>query len=268
MTLLYKLFGKILFYIYGVTGNYGVAIILFAVFARIILLPITIKQTKSMQIMSIINPEVQKVQEKYKNDKNRQGEEMWKVYEKYNYNPVSGCLPLFLQMPILLGLFGVIRQPELYVFQNGMSNVSMSFLWLKDLTMSALEIARANGLSLPTFTALIIPAITVAATFIQNKQSQKNQPQNNNSATGAGMNMTMNMMTVFIGWMSLTFPGALALYWAATTVLTIVQTDARYRFMPVTAESLNVKPTKERMEVPTNATKKKNKKNKNRNRNR
>ena len=82
------------------------------------------------------------------------------------------------------------------------------------------------------------------------------------------MNMTMNMMTVFIGWMSLTFPGALALYWAATTVLTIVQTDAMYRFMPVTAESLNVKPTKERMEVPTNATKKKNKKNKNRNRNR
>lgn len=267
MTLLYKLFGKILFYIYGITGNYGLAIILFAVFARIILLPITIKQTKSMQMMSVINPEVQKVQEKYKHDKNKQGEEMWKVYEKYDYNPVSGCLPLFLQMPILLGLFGVIRQPELYVFTNGMKGVSMSFLWIKDLTMSAIQIARSSGLAFPTFTALIIPAITVLATFIQNKQSQVNSPQND-SQRGAGMNMTMNMMTVFIGWMSLTFPGALALYWATTTVLTILQTDLMYRFMPVTAESLNIKPVKESVEVSTNATKKKNKKNKKRNRNR
>lgn len=261
MTLLYRLFGKILFAMYGVTGNYGVAIILFAVFARIILLPITIKQTKSMQMMSVINPEVQKVQEKYKNDKNKQGEEMWKVYEKYNYNPVSGCLPLFLQMPILLGLFGVIRQPELYVFQNGMTNVSMSFLWIKDLSMSAMEIARATGLSVESFTALIIPAITVIATWIQNKQSQANQPQNG-ASKGQGMNMTMNMMTVFIGWMSLTFPGALALYWAVTTVLTIGQTELMYRFMPVTAESLNIKPVKQSVEVPKNATRKKKKKNK------
>ena len=82
------------------------------------------------------------------------------------------------------------------------------------------------------------------------------------------MNMTMNMMTVFIGWMSLTFPGALSLYWAATTVLTIIQTDLMYRFMPVTPESMNIKPVKETKEVPKNAAGKKAKKNKKRNRNR
>ena len=79
------LFGKVLLFLYNFVGNYGLAIILFAVFAKLILLPITYKQIKSTQIMRVINPEVMRVQEKYKNDKAKQGEEMWKIYEKYNY---------------------------------------------------------------------------------------------------------------------------------------------------------------------------------------
>ena len=148
------LFGKVLRFIYNFVGSYGLAIILFALFAKLILLPISYKQIKSTQIMKVINPEVQKVQEKFKNDKAKQGEEMWKVYEKYNYNPMSGCLPLFLQFPIIIGLFGVIRQPEAYVFIDGMKHVSMSFLWIKDISVSALDIARANGFAPVSYTHL------------------------------------------------------------------------------------------------------------------
>jgi len=245
MSYLYMLFGKVLFFIYNFVQNYGLSIILFALFAKIIVLPITYKQIKSTQIMKVINPEVQKVQEKYKNDKAKQGEEMWKVYEKYHYNPMSGCLPLLLQFPIIIGLFGVVRQPELYVFKEGMSHVSMSFLWLDNLNASALDIAKASGFTLPTFLAMIIPMI---------KQAMANQTAD----LGGTMAMMNNMMILMIGWMSLTFPGALAVYWAATTILGIIQTEIMYKFMPVTAESLHVKPTvRDYTEVTSGKKKKK-----------
>ncbi len=256
MSYLYMLFGKVLLFIYNFIGNYGFAIIFFAIFAKIILLPLTYKQIKSTQIMKVINPEVMKIQEKYKNDKAKQGEEMWKVYEKYNYNPMSGCLPLVIQIPILLGLFGVIRQPELYVFTSGMTNISMSFLWLKDISVSALDIARNVGFSVESLAALIIPMITTLATFIQMRQSMANQP----NQMGSSMQMMNVFMTLMIGWMSLTFPGALAIYWAATTILGIVQTEIMYKFMPVTAESLHMKPVRNYTEVSSGKKKKRNRK--------
>lgn len=253
MSYLYMLFGKVLLFIYNFVGSYGLSIILFALFAKLILLPISYKQIKSTQIMKVINPEVQKVQEKFKNDKAKQGEEMWKVYEKYNYNPMSGCLPLFLQFPIIIGLFEVIRQPEAYVFIDGMKHVSMSFLWIKDISVSALDIAKANGFSLPTLLSMIIPLINVIATYIQQKQATANQA----TEMGGTMQMMNNMMTLMIGWMSLTFPGALSIYWASTTILGILQTEIMYKFMPVTAESLHVKPVSNYTEVPSGKKKKK-----------
>ncbi|WP_329383557.1 YidC/Oxa1 family membrane protein insertase [Anaerofustis butyriciformans] len=256
MSYLYMLFGKVLLFLYNFIGNYGLAIILFALFAKIILLPLTYKQIKSTQIMKVINPEVMKIQEKYKNDKAKQGEEMWKVYEKYNYNPMSGCLPLLIQFPIIIGLFGVIRQPEAYVFTEGMTNISMSFFWLKDISISAMDIARTSGFSLDTLYALIIPMITTLATYIQMKQSMANQP----NEMGGSMQMMNFVMTLMIGWMSLTFPGALAIYWAATTLLGILQTEIMYKFMPVTAESLHVKPISNYTEVSNGKKKKRNRK--------
>lgn len=261
MTHLYALFGKVLFSIYSIVGDYGFSIVLFALFARLLLLPLTIKQTKSSQIMQVLNPEIQLIQEKYKNDKNKQGEEMWKVYEKYNYNPMSGCLPLFIQFPIIIGLFGCVRNPAEYVFIGGMGHVSLSFLWLDDLSKTAMEIIKAGGgLSAATMGALILPAIVVLFTYIQQKQQMAAQPNN----MGGSMQMMNNMMILMIGWCSITFTGALALYWTATTVFTVGQTWLMQKFMPVTAESLGVSEEEQlrlRREITSGGNKNKKKRN-------
>lgn len=254
MSYLYMLFGKVLLFLYNFVGNYGLAIILFAVFAKLILLPITYKQIKSTQIMRVINPEVMRVQEKYKNDKAKQGEEMWKIYEKYNYNPMSGCLPLLLQFPIIIGLFGVLRNPTLYVFQDGMKDVSMSFLGIDNISLSTINIFRTSGASTAFFVSLGIVAITVIATYYQQKQAMAAQADSN---MGSSMAMMNNFMILMIGYMSLTFPGALSIYWAVTTLLGILQTELMYKFRPITAEALHVKPVNTYAEVPSGKKKKK-----------
>ncbi len=95
---------------YDLTGNYGVAIILLTVLVKLILLPLTIKQTRSMIAMQKIQPEIKKLQEKYKDDKEKLSQEMMKFYKENKVNPLGGCLPLILQLPIFFALFTVLRK--------------------------------------------------------------------------------------------------------------------------------------------------------------
>jgi YidC/Oxa1 family membrane protein insertase len=113
--------GKFLKLIYNTLAfkNYGLSIILLTVAVKTILLPLTIKQYRSTSGMSKVQPKMQELQKKYKNDPEKLNQEMMKLYKEYNVNPASGCLPLFIQMPILFSLYYVISQPLKYMF--GMS---------------------------------------------------------------------------------------------------------------------------------------------------
>ena len=91
-------------------GNYGVAIILLTVLVKLVLLPLTIKQTRSMIAMQKIQPEIKKLQEKYKDDKEKLSQEMMKFYKENKVNPLGGCLPLILQLPVFFALFTVLRK--------------------------------------------------------------------------------------------------------------------------------------------------------------
>lgn len=97
--------------------NYGVAIILFTILTRLILLPLNIKQTKSMAKMQSIQPELKEIQAKYKNDKERLNQSTMELYKKHQVNPAGGCLPLLIQMPLLFSLYYVIRQPLKFMFR-------------------------------------------------------------------------------------------------------------------------------------------------------
>ncbi len=97
------------------TGNYGLAIILFTVLVKALLLPLTVKQQKSMMKMQKLQPLLNQIQQKYANDKDKQSRETMKLYQKYQINPMSGCLPLLIQMPILLSLYWVVRRPITYM---------------------------------------------------------------------------------------------------------------------------------------------------------
>jgi len=104
--------GWVLAQIYEVIGNYGVTIIVLTVVIRLVLLPLGIKQIRSMQHMQLVQPKVKQIQQKYKQNKTKQQEEIMKLYKEYGVSPFSGCWPVLLQFPILIAMYSVLRHPQ------------------------------------------------------------------------------------------------------------------------------------------------------------
>ena len=104
--------GWVVAQIYDFIPNYGITIILLTVSIRLILLPLGIKQVRSMQHMQIVQPKIKQIQQKYKGNKQRQQEEIMKLYKEYGVNPFSGCWPVLLQFPILIAMYSVLRWPQ------------------------------------------------------------------------------------------------------------------------------------------------------------
>lgn len=107
--------------------NYGLSIILLTVIIKTLVLPLTIKQYRSTSQMSEVQPQLQELQKKYKNDSQKLNEETVKLYQKYKINPASGCLPLLIQMPILFSLYYVISQPLKYMFKIPVEAIQQVF---------------------------------------------------------------------------------------------------------------------------------------------
>lgn len=104
-------------------GNYGVAIILFTLLIKFALLPLTVKQQRSMMLTQKIQPLLNEIQQKYANDKEKLNAETMKLYQKYKVNPMSGCLPLLIQLPILMALYWVVKKPVVYLMGFGEDEV-------------------------------------------------------------------------------------------------------------------------------------------------
>ena len=177
-------------------ANYGVAIIVLTVIIKLALHPLTVKQMVSMKKLTQIQPKMKELQERYKDDKERLNFELANLYKKEGVNPLSGCLPLLIQMPIMIGIFYGIRD-----FQYaGPTN----FLWLE-------SIANPD----PTY---ILPVLSALTTLISSKQMSGSSPM-----SGAnGLLMTYGM-PVFIGYISLEFQAGLVLYWVVMNIMQIVQ---------------------------------------------
>lgn len=118
--------GEFLLFIYNTLAfhNYGLAIILFTIVIKLVLLPLTVKQYRSSAKMQEIQPLIQEVQKRYKNDKEKLNQEMMKVYQENNYNPAGGCLPMLVQMPILISLYWVIIQPLKFLLHKTPTQVT------------------------------------------------------------------------------------------------------------------------------------------------
>lgn len=124
---LYNAFGWVLNFIYSFVSNYGLSIILLTLFIKIILLPLTLKQQKSMTKMQRIQPKLKEIQEKYKDDKDKSAQETMKLYKEYGVSPMGGCLPMLIQFPILIAFYNVIRKPVEYV--RGISGKELTALF-------------------------------------------------------------------------------------------------------------------------------------------
>lgn len=233
MAFLYQFFGMILKAIYNFVGSYGWSIVLFAIFAKIITLPLSIKQTRSMQLMQMLAPATQVIQKKYANNKEKQNEETMKLYQKYKYSPLSGCLPLLIQFPILIGLYGALREPHKYVFTSTeWEGISQAFLWIKDMSISPVELFKQGGMNTEFLLSLIIPVISVVLTIIQQKKT-------NESSAGqpAGQRRSMSIfMTIFIAYIGFTFNQGIAIYWTLQTALGLIQNEITMRYFPLKVE--------------------------------
>lgn len=178
--------------------SYGVAIILMTAIIRLILLPLNIKQTKSSIVMSELQPETKKIQEKYKNDPQKAQQEVMKLYKERGANPLSGCLPMLVQWPIFIALY--------YVFNNLSGISGVHFLWISDLGKRDIVLAVLSGLTTYYSGSLMMPSGDSA----QAKQS-------------ATMNISMSIFMIFISW---SLKSALVLYWVVNNLIQIIQTLA------------------------------------------
>ena len=178
--------------------NYGLAIIFFTITLRVLMFPLSLSQAKSGKAMNLLQPQVQKLQQQYKNDKNAMNVELQALYKKYNVNPLSGCLPMLIQMPILFALFSAMRNFE-YVGEG------TSFLWMKNL-------------SEPDPTGIVLPVVVGLSSYLQSKLSMATQPQMGDQAKSMNM-MMLYAFPVMIGWTTRNFAAGLGIYWSIFNVM-------------------------------------------------
>lgn len=210
-------------FFYDFTGNYGVAIILLTVLVKLVLLPLTIKQTRSMLAMQRIQPEIKKLQEKFKDDKEKLSQEMMKFYKENKINPLSGCLPLIMQMPIFIALYTVLRKyvmtPPIMllgsVVEKNVNNPAIlvvkgslirntSFLGIENLSDS-LRAAGAVG--------YVLIILLMASTWYSQKQVMTDPRQKS----------MMYAMPLIMGFIGFSLPAGVVLYWVTTNILQIIQ---------------------------------------------
>lgn len=220
---------NVLIWFYGLLGNsYVLAILIFTLLTRLILFPLTWQQQKSTAAMQELQPKLKTVQDKYKNDPEKLQRETMALYREAGVNPLGGCLPTLIQFPILIGLYQAITQ-----------SLAASPLQLIDLSRHLYHPVPAWLSWLPNATSLIplnnhffwlnlakpdpyyiMPVLVVVTTWLQNKllTPPSADPQQ------ATMSRTMQFtMPLFIGYISLTFPSGLSIYWILGNVIGFVQ---------------------------------------------
>ncbi|WP_339322843.1 YidC/Oxa1 family membrane protein insertase [Paenibacillus sp. FSL W8-0194] len=186
-------------------GEYGLAVLVMVIIVRTIILPLSIKQVRSSKAMQAIQPELAKIKEKYKDNPEKQQQETMRLFQENKVNPMAGCLPLIVQMPVFIALYNSIIHNK-YLYEH-------SFLWLQ--------------LGKPDHT-FILPILAAATTFLQTWMMMRMNPTPQQGA----MQFMMFVYPVLIFFMSYQFPSALPLYWFFSNLYTIVQNYFLYRKRP------------------------------------
>lgn len=215
MSFLKDIFGQVLIFCYGITGDYGLAIILLTILVRLVTLPLSIKQVKSTQAMQKIAPEQKKLQEKYKDNPEKLNKELAELFKANKVSPFGGCLPLLIQLPVILAVFAVLKDPKF--MYSAIPGFKPEFLGLIDLNQSFAELIK-EGTGLASYiVAAIIPILSAATTYFQSKQMTGQSAP----APGAGtMTLLMPLLILFISY---GLPEGLPLYWLVGNIFQIVQ---------------------------------------------
>ncbi len=252
----FKLFASILAFFYSLTTNYALAIIMLTLLVMIVVTPLTLKGTRSMMMMQQLQPEMRKIQARYKDDRQKLNEELLKFYKENNINPLGGCLPLLVQMPVFLVLYQVLRgltrrvsdlgsgagwaagqfpgnitkppdlvrvfdpawiSPSTKMYQNLSTSTTMEAFGM-DLSESASKAMSQGILHASPFLVLI--AIVAVTGFVQQRQIQGRNP---NATVNPQQQMIMKIMPIFLPVISFGLPAGLVLYFAVSNMYRIAQ---------------------------------------------
>lgn len=246
--------GYIIRFFYDLVGqNYFITILIFTLFTKVVLFPLAWIQIKSMEKMNKMSVKQKEIQDKYKNDKEKQTQELMNLYKENKVNPLSGCLPLIIQIPIIFAMFYIVKQPLTYIVQTPQEEIKTYTQQLlnkedvneKEMQANELLIAKEHNLinmkvipginlgDVPSNVfskdenkkaspiSLAIPILTFIVSFLLNKYSQKNTQQ---TPEQAEMQKTTNlMMPLMSAFFSYAMPLALGVYWLFGSMLQFVQ---------------------------------------------
>ena len=199
----------VLRFFYRLFHNYGVSILLLTFCVSLLLYPLSFKSLKSMRRLQELHPHIEKVREQHKDNPHKLNKEIMEVYRRYNVNPMSGCLPILLQMPVFIALYQTLmRSVELK---------GASFLWIKDLSMPDAAFTIPRHLPLLGNAINILPILMIGAMILQQKISQ------GKTTSGAQLEQQKIMgmlMPIVFGFVFYALPSGLVLYWLTNTILT------------------------------------------------
>lgn len=220
LALLYSIFGN----------NIVLAITALTVIIRLATSPLLLQQQRSTEAMQVLQPQIKRLQEKYKGDRERMSQAQMELYKEYKINPLGGCLPLLVQLPILFALYGAITYglgatPYQVVDLSGRllipgldSLVPLDKLWL------GLDLTQAPTVGGFNAAAVILPLLVMVTTWLQSKLTIPPTDPNDKSNPAAGMTRSMTtIMPLMFGFFALTFSVGLSIYFIVSNVVGIIQ---------------------------------------------
>lgn len=205
------LFLPVLQWLYALFGNLGLAIIVFTVLTRILILPLTLKQLRTQKKTMALQPKIRELQRKHGGDRERLAQETMKLYKIEGTSPLGGCLPLLVTMPILFGVWRAISQ-----FEKAGGEQLFPFAWIPSLTpVTVLDTVVATGKD-PYF---ILPVLSILLQYVVQLMAMPRNPD----PQQAQMQKMMMFMPLVFGFIAFTMPSGAVLYWITGSLIAVVQ---------------------------------------------
>lgn len=252
-----NIFGYLLYWIYNLVSNYGIAILIFTILTKLVLLPFTIKQQKSLEKSKEMQPLLQEIQNKYRDDQKKLSEEYQKLMKDNKFNPMSGCLLSLIQIPIIIGMLYVVGKPLSYMVKIPQEEIKQKIIeimpegtseadydeFIKQNRYAELKVVKSEnilnldflGLNLGDVASenkedlklLIIPFLSALfagiSIYIVNGKNNNQKPQNSEEEIPMPNMKFMNIsMIALSGWIAYIVPQGLGLYWFFSSLLQIV----------------------------------------------
>lgn len=276
--------------IYTLVGDYGWTIIIFTILLKLATMPFTVKSQKSMARMQQVQPLINEIQRKYANNREKMQQELMKVYDKYDISPTGGCMPLLLQMVILMGFINIVYRPYTYLLgiskatiasaatELGLESVKFAnnqlsmvdypeLMKMLNLTKDSLDInflgidlSKVLSQNMGDWVMWILPvlalAFTILSTVISQKQATRHQSEKQKNDPQAQQAAAMSksmfiMMPLMTAWITYTWPLGCALYWIISTITQIAQQVIINEFVVKKMKPIELKKKKKKPQVKT-----------------